>query len=278
MPSAGNNVIAASPNCFFGFSTFVAYRELARAGIRHVEVPAPPRGPDGFAPEAMDRGDVEALKAQLAELGLAAISVGAYCDLLEPRAVEKLLRRIDLAERLGAPNVISDATSRPDPTSDDWRRVVNSLRFAGDYAQDHGVMVALEVHGGLTRSGKHCRELLDAVDHPAVGVNYDTGNVYYYNEDVDPADDVKLIADKVVQVHLKDTLGGFHDWDFCALGEGQVNFPAVISTLRAAGFAGAYSLELEGRQSEDLNRAGNMAVVQQSLAYLERIGLWKTVP
>ena len=267
------NVIGASANCFLEFSPFVAYRFFPQVGIHHVEVPAPPSGLAGFAPEVMGEDGVKALKDRLAEMQLAPLSVGAYCDLLKPRHQELLLRRIVFAQQLGAPNVVSDATRQLEVDAAGWRRLVTALRYVGDFAADHGVRLALETHGGITRNGALARKLLDAVDHPAVGVNYDTGNIYYYNDDLDPAEDVRQVAERVVQVHLKDTEGGKGEWRFCGLGEGRVDFPAILETLQAAGFKGPYSLEIEGLRGEDFNRAQHLARLESSCDYLRKIGL-----
>jgi inosose dehydratase len=50
----------------------------------------------------------------------------------------------------------------------------------------------------------------------------------------------------VKSVHLKDTLGGFHDPNFPVLGEGVVDFKSVFEVLNAVGFFGPFTLELEG--------------------------------
>ncbi len=271
-------IIAASPNCFLDFNPFVAYRLFPRVGIHFVEIPSAPSGFGMFAPELMEPGDVEKLKERLAGLGVTPISVGAYCDLLQPRLVDALRRRIDFAQQLGALNVISDATRQLEVDADQWRKLVNVLRYLGDYAADRGVRIALETHGGLTRNGSLALKLLQAVDHQAIGLNYDTGNIYYYNDDLDPSDDVRQVADRVVQVHLKDTAGGKGEWEFCALGDGRVNFPVIIDQLRAAGFHGPYSLELEGRRGEDFNREQHLERIKNSLAYLRQVGLMTESP
>ncbi len=273
MPDSRENIIAASPNCFFDFNPFVAYAYLAKAGIRYVEVEAQPAVLPTISPEMMNDEDIARLKERLAKLGVQPVSVGAYCDLLNPRHVRALVRRIEFAQQLGAGNVVSDAARKLEVDADDWKKLVNTLRYLGDCAQDHGVKIALETHGGLTRNGTLAAKLLHAVDHPAVGVNYDTGNIYYYNDDLDPAEDVRQVAEKVIQVHLKDTAGGKGEWKFCALGDGRVDFPAVTGVLQSVGFHGPYSLELEGIRGVDLNRQGNLEVVERSLAYLRRIGL-----
>jgi sugar phosphate isomerase/epimerase len=272
-------LLAASPNCFLEFHPYVAYRYLAALGVRYVEVPCGPGGVGVVAPETMDAEALAAFRARLQDVGVTPITVGAYCDVLRPSHVAALLRRIDFARTLGATTVVSDATRQLEVDADQWRRLVNTLRYVGDYAADQGVRVALETHGGLTRTGALCKKLLDAVDHAAIGVNYDTGNIYYYNDALDPAEDVRQIADRVVHVHLKDTLGGKGEWLFCPLGDGRVDFSAVLGVLRERGFAGPYSLELEGKQGEDNDRAANARVVERSLAYLSSLGLtWDGAP
>jgi L-ribulose-5-phosphate 3-epimerase len=114
---------------------------------------------------------------------------------------------------------------------------------------------------------------LEEVGHSNLGYNYDTGNVIYYNNDVDPADDILEIADRVVHVHLKDTQGGMGQWKFCALGEGRVDLRKIVQALEAVHFNGPYSLEIEGMHGEDLNRDGHLQRVLKSIEHLKSIGL-----
>src|SRR5438105_5501309 len=100
MPDPTGDLIAASPNCFFEFNPFVAYRYFPRAGIVNVEVMASAGGTGTITPEVMDDDAVEQLKQRLTGMGVAAVSVGAYCDLLFPLQVEALRQRIDFARQL----------------------------------------------------------------------------------------------------------------------------------------------------------------------------------
>jgi L-ribulose-5-phosphate 3-epimerase len=275
---AKRHILAATPTCFLGFDPWVAYRYFQRAGIRHVEVLAFPAcmgiqfGLTTFAPESMDARDVQLLRERLQAMQLTPLTVGAFCDPLDPPQVEAFRRRIDFARQLGAPFVIGDVS--PDAeTGGRRRKLVNALRRFGDYATERGIRIALETHKGPTRNGKLARELLSEVNHPSVGFNYDTGNIYYFNEGIDPAEDVKEIADRVIHVHLKDTLGGKGQWQFCALGEGRVDFPRVIQTLESAEYSGPYSLEIEGLEGEDLTREQHLERILESLEYLKQIGL-----
>ena len=97
-----------------------------------------------------------------------------------------------------------------------------------DYAADRNVCITLEIHEGATRTGEISLKLMESVDHPNVGINYDTGNVYYYNEGVDPAEDIKHIAEHVVHVHLKDTKGGKGEGSFVLLARDEWIFPKSL--------------------------------------------------
>ena len=93
-------------------------------------------------------------------------------------------------------------------------------------------------------SGERSIPLLDKIDHPAVGVNYDTANVEYY-AGTSAAEDLPTIADRVAHVHLKDARGGQGNWDFPRSAQGHVDFERVIAILRDAGYTGPYSVEIE---------------------------------
>lgn len=271
-------IVAASPFCFSGCDPWVAYAWLSRAGIRYVEVPAlapsmgPKHGLTTFAPEAMDDADIQAFRGRLDRLGIRPITVTAMCHLDDRREVEALQRRIDFAAALHCRYVITDSTEQENP-GEAWDKPICALRQLAEYASHRGVQLALETHAGPTRTGRLARQFLDEVDHPNVGFNYDTGNILYYNDCVDPADDISAIADRVVHVHLKDTQGGRGEWKFCALGEGRVNFPKILGVLKSAGFKGPYSLEIEGMEGEELTRGGYLQRVRKSLDYLQSVGL-----
>lgn len=271
-------VIAASPFCFGGFDPWVAYEYFQRAGLHYVEVPALPaslgakHGITSFAPEAMDDTDVRVLRGRLLAMNLQPLTVAAMCRLIEPREAMALRRRIDFAHALGCSYVITDSCEE-DEFEKHRSTLLDTLRRIGDYAGERGIRIALETHAGPTRNGKAAKQFLKEVAHPNIGYNYDTGNILYYNDDIDPAEDIREIAGQVLHVHLKDTQGGKGEWKFCALGDGRVNFKEIVRVLGANGFQGPYSLKIEGIQGEDLNREQNLQRLVQSLKYLRTAGI-----
>ncbi len=273
------DIVAATTTCFLGFDPWVAFACLRSIGVRYVEIPAYPARQSidwrqtTFSPETLGPGGAQLLRERLAEMDLVPITVGAYASVLHPDDLQPLLRRIDFAHQLGASFVIVDAAGDEPVGAAEWRRIGNLGRFLGDYAQAHGVRLAFEIHEGLTRSGAAARRLLETIDHAAVGVNYDTGNAIFYNDDIDPVADLETIADRVIHVHLKDTSGGRGEWAFGPLGTGHVDLPRILGMLKARGFRGPYSLEIEGYAGEDVTRQTCVQRLRQSLSHLADLGI-----
>lgn len=279
VPVEDIDIVAATPNSFMGLDPWRAYASIRAVGIRYVEVPAlPPRqgiewGQTTFSPEGLGADGTKRLADRLGGMDLTATTIAAFCDVLDPAQIEPLLRRIEFADALGAQFVLVDASSRQDLSQDEWRRLASLGRYLGDVAEDHGVRLAFEIHNGLTRTGQLAARLLDEIDHPAVGLNYDTANVIYYNDDEDPAEDIRHVAARVFHTHIKDTSGGKGDWSFGAIGDGHVDFRSIVGTLRSVGFHGPFSLEVEGHLDEDLTRAELEARIIKSLEFLRTLGV-----
>jgi inosose dehydratase len=125
--------------------------------------------------------------------------------------------------------------------------MVSHLRRLGDFAVQCGVTLALETHKGPTQNARAMLALLGEVDHPQVRLNFDTGNIAYYNHGADVCRELEQVKHLVSNVHLKDNRGGFEEWHFPAVGDGGgVDFAGVRRILDAAGFAGACTIEIEG--------------------------------
>ncbi len=167
-------------------------------------------------------------------------------DIRTMEGVELTERRIRFAARWFGVKVC--VTGAGQPTDDNETvRVVAHLRRLGDTAAEVGIILALETHKGPTQNAAAMLSLMHEVDHSNVRLNFDTGNIAYYNQGVDPCDELEKVKHLVYNVHLKDNRGGFKDWYFPALGEGgAVDFVRVRRILDSVGFEGPYTIELEG--------------------------------
>ena len=85
---------------------------------------------------------------------------------------------VDIANRLGASHIRVFGGKVPEGADEDdsakW--VTEILKRSAEYARSKGVILGLENHGGITSHAKRIVEIVEAVDHPWVGINLDTGN------------------------------------------------------------------------------------------------------
>lgn len=233
-----------------------AWTHLPEIGIRHVEIDVP-------ADDAVD-----AVRRRLADHGLAASSLGGRCSIEAADAVEVMKPQLATCAALGARICFLSVHAG----EADRAEVYGRLHALGAAAAAQNVTVALETHPDLMSSGDVARQTMAAVDHPNVRVNFDTANIYYYNENVTAPTELAKVLDHVGAVHLKDSRGRPHTWDFPALGAGIVDFPEVFRMLDDHGFDGPCTMELEGSEGITFDEAGRLQYVADSVAYLRRIG------
>ena len=105
-----------------------------------------------------------------------------------------------------------------------------------------GVAFAVEAPhtGTLAERFDQVEELVRIMDHPDVGLDYDTSHVYRSGTSTE--DSWKLVGDRVVKVALRDV--GL-DGEFCRPGTGRVDFARLFRLLRARHYADDMVIELE---------------------------------
>jgi len=232
------------------------WSHLPEIGIRNVEIPAPAGG------------ELEAIKRRLADHGLKATSLQARCDIGQAEAVEVMRPQLEACVTLGAG--ICFVSIKAGDT--DRSLVCDRLRAIGDAARRLGVILVMETHPDLVTNGDVGRATMAAIHHPNVRINFDTANIYFYNEARTAVGELNKLIDYVGAIHLKDTTGGYQEWSFPALGTGVVDFPEVFRLLNARGFTGPFTIELEGTKGRERSEAEQLQYVADSVAYLRGIG------
>ena len=171
-------------------------------------------------------------------------------DVPLPQAVDRFCRLVDNAHLLEADYVLSCGTSN----EAHYEAYYQVMAECCDYAAEHGVMLTLKPHGGISATSRECLKAVERIDHPNFAICYDPGNIHYYTGE-DAAQDVKLIAEHVVGICVKDCTGQGAEV-MITPGEGQVDFEAVFGILKDAGFAGPATVEcLGGETPEQVNAA-----------------------
>ncbi|GIW88636.1 MAG: hypothetical protein KatS3mg108_2960 [Isosphaeraceae bacterium] len=274
-------ILSCYTNCYGAAGVWEAISRIREAGLRYAELALRPHSLGGLViPESAvltERTD-EATAARFAEhlaahgVQLSGCNIGG-ADLTMPEGLELAERRLRCAHRwFRCPVAISGAGQPRDASQ--TQRLYDQLRRLGDLAGELGMTLALETHQGPTQNADAMLALMEAIDHPRVRLNFDTGNIAYYNRDADPVAELRRVAHYVANVHLKDNRGRYEDWFFPALGDGGgVDFAAVRQTLDAVGYAAAYTIEIEGIGGEpEPGLEARQDRVRRSVGYLRACG------
>ncbi len=251
-----SNLLSANL-CSYGGVSDEAMAHLAALGVHHLEIGAP--APDG----------VEALRERMARFGLSAATLTTGSPIAHEDAAERFAPVAEAARALGASAIFISVRAGDLPRETAYAR----LRAMGDVAAANGVSIAMETHPDLCANGDQMLETMAAVDHPAVGINFDTANIYYYNAGADTVAEVRKAAKFVRAVHLKDSIGELESFNFPTLGQGIVDFPGVFAALAEVGFRGPYTMELEGVAGQPGTFEQRAQQVTDSVAYLRANGL-----
>lgn len=212
-----------------------------------------------------EAAEVAGAKRRCEALGLALPVYSISTNFLQPdegaRQAElaSLKRGVDLAAGLGAPllRVFSGDLLPGYSFEQGFSRVVDSLAEGAAYAGERNVTLVLENHGLVAGRSEQVRAIIEAVESAALRCNLDTGNFLLVGED--PVEAAEHLADYIALVHLKDldlATPGQSDHVYTGLdgrrytgvivGDGLVDFGAIIGILAQQGYGGWLSLEYEG--------------------------------
>jgi len=265
--------ISVFPKCYFdplvsGEMDYLAWIRSAPAlggeGVEHY---------DGFFRSLADR-DVDPVIAAMAETGQVSSMLCFSPDFTHPepdeqaRQIDRQKAAIDLTVRLGTRYCRTlSGQARPGLTrADGIARTVDGLRRSLEYAEQRDVVLCMENHykDGTWRYPEFAQpediflEILDRVDSPHLGVQYDPSNAIVGG--YDPIRFLDRVLPRVVTMHASDrslapgaTLDDLRERDGATgysdklrhgeIGKGLIDYPAIFTRLARAGFSGWISVE-----------------------------------
>lgn len=276
-----SRIISCFTNCYGAAGVWTAVERIRQTGIDHLELALRGHNLGGLViPESVvitEKADDQTAQSfcdHLAQHGvkISGCNVGG-ADIRTREGLELTERRIRFAARWFGVLVCVTGAGQPADESE-YLTVIEHLRRLGDTAGENGITLALETHKGPTQNAEAMLALMAAVDHPQVRLNFDTGNIAYYNQGADPRDELERVKHFVRNVHLKDNRGGFEDWHFPAVGDGgAVDFRRIRKILDGVGFAGPYTIEIEGIGGEpEPGLEGRQGRIARSVRYLRSVG------
>jgi len=236
------NILAGHTNSYHTYTLDQALEGIAKAGFKYVELTAV-RGWTEHIPLEPTPQDLADIKAKLANWGLTPSVLSGHSDLTTPEGVVDGKKAVDLCVHFGL-NLMNTAVGGHYSEDENKDAFMGYIHELAAYAAERGIDIALEVHGDIMATGQISIPLIREIDRENVGINYDTANCVFYGG-VEAVDDIRPVVPYLKHVHLKDTRGGFKEWNFPAVGEGHVDFAGVLKILEEEGYKAPFSVEIE---------------------------------
>ena len=238
-----------------------------------------------------DRTALRDFKMKLEDRGFSISALSSHGNPLHPNASvakayqETSRKTVRLAEKLGVPVVIdfsgcpgdSNSAKYPNWVTCPWppeylevldwqweKKVAPYWTRHAQFAKDHGVKVAIEMHPGFVAYSPETLLKLRSIAGPTIGCNYDPSHMFW--QSIDPIHAIRVLGDSIFHVHAKDTeiyaanlpKTGVLDtkkytdernrsWIFRTVGYGHGYswWKEFISTLRMFGYDYVLSIEHE---------------------------------
>ena len=228
------------------------------AEMKEIGLTATEFGPQGWLP--IEAG---ARAAEVGEFGLTPVGSFFLAVMHDPESdpIPAVEVELDAFERAGGSYLILAAASGADgydarPVLDEagWQTLFGNLDRIREVCAARGVTACLHPHWGTMV--QNADEIDRVLRNSSVGLCLDTGHITCGGGD--PVAIVEEFADRVDIVHAKDVhkeltdklLTGEFTWSqgiraamFTPIGEGDIDFAAIVKRLDDAGFDGYYVLE-----------------------------------
>lgn len=186
------------------------------------------------------------------------VTIGLVPEATRAERVEVLKQGADFAAWIGAPSVTTHVGFIPeDPNSPLYTGVLRALDEVVRYCRERALLFCFETGQETPIT---LLRVIEDLGYDNLGVNLDPANLLMYGK-ANPVDALDILGPHVRGVHAKDgeyPTNGRNLGVEKPLGEGRVNFPLLIPTLKAYGYQGALTIEREisgPQQIEDIRRA-----------------------
>lgn len=254
--------LAFSSNAYMRFPFAEAAARIAELGYEGLELMAD-------VPHAWPAGLLDCkkqlIREAMADNGLAFSNVNAFmmnavADARQPYwypsfieddpgyrsvRIDHTRRALSLCAELGAPHIttepggpIAPGMTRPQAID----RFVEALKPLAEHAGNVGVGLLIEPEPGLLlETTDQYLEVMERVDHPAIGLNFDVGHAYCMSEDL-PKQIAKM-ARYTRHYHVED-IAASRVHHHMIPGTGAIDFAEVFDAIRRTGYDGWITVEL----------------------------------
>ena len=226
-----------------------------------------------FIPQREDPGYLSSIKERLDDYGFDRVYAWGHPDGLEGGKNEseygEMVKSFEHAKQVGAKVmrvVGSSLMFRFEDHQEQIGRLTKRFKEAAKVASDYGIKMAVENHIDFTSD--EILQLLEAVDSPYLGLNFDTGNFLRLLDD--PIKGMEKLAKHIKDLKINKNAAA-DDWYFFSttpVGDGVVDNLKLAQLLKDADYRGFLAMEIDflhpDYEDED-------AAVEQSVKELRRI-------
>lgn len=227
-----------------------ALQGIAAAGYKYVSFGLPHAGID--VPDETDADAGAKLKVLFDKYRVQPIQLIANAQFAPGQPLERALKRIQLAQELGIPEIITvgaggykkfpDELLPADEMAQKHKAFVEQYQRIAEAALPYDVTITIKPHTGNTATAKEVMQTLSDINAPNVQGSYDPGNVQFY-EGVNAAQDFPQMAKSTFSIIAKDHQGARANLDFPIPGTGDVDFLQIFTDWKNAGGGGNVVIE-----------------------------------
>jgi len=152
-------------------------------------------------------------------------------------SVAEVHKQIDNAQVLSLDYVLTFGVERPEQ----YEHYYKVMADAAAYAAQRRIKLVMKPHGGSSGASDEILRCMEKVNHPNFRIWYDAGNIIYYTGK-DPVKELEPVAKYVTGFCAKDCAAPKSEV-MIQFGTGKVDFKAVFTVLKKAGFKGPVMVE-----------------------------------
>ncbi|MEM7133309.1 MAG: sugar phosphate isomerase/epimerase [Chloroflexota bacterium] len=229
--------------------TIVSY--LHSIGYDAIEIGVLPRF--STALEKMDEAERQRIARLLKDYKLKLSAISAYLDFMEQDEAKfsensvYVQRAIDLATEWfpepQQPIVVSGFGGQPGELETHQDQLVERLNTLGNYAQERGVVVAMEHHvGNAVETPDQVVAIMEQVDSPAIRINFDISHFNVMGIPIEES--VAKVLPYAAHTHIKDESGRAPEHQYLIPGEGEFDYVHYLKVMAEHGYSGTISTEI----------------------------------
>ena len=194
--------------------------------------------------------------------------IGVAAELEEDK-IRLFTKVFEVANKLGIP-VVAIGSGGKSGDRQVTKQVFQYIQKLGEQAESFEITLAVKPHVGASiYNTETALQLLDVVDSPAVGINFDPSHLYRAGED--PPEAALKIGERIVHSHFRDCPHrerhpGLPEQQIP--GRGEIDISGTLRSLKDAGYDKVLDLEVIGAFTYPLSR--QMGIAAEARGYLNR--------